>query len=101
MLDELVTDGQKKISQVFEPGHDRDVDLRDIVTNEFSTKGSVSKAAYYEWRDNFLAHLTHEEQILMPLTADVRPSNPDRRYKAMFSRVTNPSFNLFQEDFFL
>ena len=93
LLDELCIEGQKKISEIFGEEHDTDAGLIDNINNEFSTNGSVSKATYVEWKDHFLPHLQHEEKIMMPLTATVHPSNPDRRYKVMFSRVMNPIFN--------
>ena len=99
LLDELCTGDQKKVSETFSEEHDKDAELIDNVKKEFLANGSVSKATYIEWKDHFLHHLQHEEKVMMPLTAEVHPSNPDRRYKVMFSRVINPLFNDYRKEF--
>lgn len=48
--------------------HSHDIKLQEAVDNAIS-KGdnSVVKQAFEAWRDDHLAHLTHEEDVMMPI----------------------------------
>jgi hypothetical protein len=48
------------------------------------------RAAWSEWKDDHLHHLTHEEEIMMPLTMKTA-ATPDARARVVHDRLLTPS----------
>ena len=71
--------------------HLEDVRLARVVDDVLgSGDPSTLRAAWTAWKDDHLHHLTHEEDVMMPLTMKTGPT-PDARARIMHDLVLVPS----------
>jgi hypothetical protein len=61
---------------------------------------SALRAAWTAWKEDHLHHLTHEEEVMMPLTMKTAPT-PEARARVVHDRLLGPSESLPHFDWYI
>jgi hypothetical protein len=81
--------------------HREDTRLAAAVDATLTTADTAAqRSAWSTWREDHLAHLTHEEQVMMPLTMKTADS-PQARARVLHDRVLVPSERLPDFDWYI
>src|SRR5262245_20006034 len=70
--------------------HVKDAELARAVDSVLSGDVAEIRAAWTEWKDDHLHHLTHEEEIMMPLTMKTA-ATPEARARVVHDRLLTPA----------
>ncbi|HTT10960.1 MAG TPA: hemerythrin domain-containing protein [Burkholderiaceae bacterium] len=81
--------------------HREDSRLAAVVDGTFKTgdRGAL-RAAWSEWKEDHLHHLSHEEEVMMPLTMKTA-ATPEARARVVHDRLLVPSESLPDFDWFI